>query len=324
MHLDLLLNNILSIPILFFFLGFIAVQLKSDLEIPQPTSRFLSIYLLMCIGLKGGHELAHGNWNDDTIQCLSIALLMSAVVPLYVYPLIRRKFNSYNAAAIAATYGSISVVTFISAVAFLQEMGISYGGYMVAAMAMMESPALIVSLILLQRALPKDHKAPRQRLISLLGESMTNSSVFMILGGLLIGCITPEQSFQELKPFTDGLFKGFLSVFLLDMGLVASRRIKALTRAGTFLISMAIFVPIVNALISIGLAFLLGVSAGNALLLAVLCSSASYIAVPAALRMTIPQANPGLFVPMALTVTFPFNVTLGIPLYYYIITLIWK
>ncbi len=324
MHIDLLLNNILSIPILFFFLGMIAVQIKSDLEIPQPTSRFLSIYLLMCIGLKGGHELAHGEWNQDMFQSMFTAIAISALVPLYVYPIIRNKFNSYNAAAIAATYGSISVVTFISAVSFLQEMHVSYGGYMVAAMALMESPALIVSLILLQRALPKDDKSPKHSFISLFGESITNSSVLMILGGLVIGFITPEQSFQDLKPFTEGLFKGFLSVFLLDMGLVASRRIRALIRAGTFLISMAILIPLINASISILLSYILGVSVGNALLLAVLCASASYIAVPAAVRITIPQANPGLFVPMALTVTFPFNVTIGIPFYYYIITLIWK
>lgn len=323
MHLDLLLNNILSIPILFFFLGFIAVQIKSDLEVPQPTSRFLSIYLLMSIGLKGGHELAHGQWNSEVIKCLLVALAMSATIPLYVYPIIRRRFNSYNAAAIAATYGSISVVTFISAVAFLNELDVSFGGYMVAAMTLMESPALIISLILLRKAVP-DEPNKKNNLFHLFTESLTNSSVLIIIGGLIIGYITPEQSFQEVKPFTEGIFKGFLSVFLLDMGIVASKRIKALTRAGSFLISMALLFPIINALIAITLSYVLQISSGNALLLAVLCSSASYIAVPAAVRITIPQANPGLFVPMALTVTFPFNVTLGIPLYYFIITQLWN
>lgn len=323
MHFDLLLNNILSIPILFFFLGFIAVQIKSDLEVPQQTSRFLSIYLLMSIGLKGGHELAHGEWNTEVIKSLLIALTMSAAIPLYVYPLIRKRFNSYNAAAIAATYGSISVVTFISAVAFLNELQVSFGGYMVAAMTLMESPALIISLIMLRKAVP-DAQNKKDNLFHLFTESLTNSSVLIIIGGLIIGFITPEQSFQDVKPFTEGIFKGFLSVFLLDMGIVASKRIKALTRAGSFLIIMSLLFPLINALSCIALSYILHISAGNALLLAVLCSSASYIAVPAAVRITIPQANPGLFVPMALTVTFPFNVTVGIPLYYYFITQLWN
>jgi hypothetical protein len=323
MHFDLLLNNILSIPILFFFLGFAAVQLKSDLEVPQPTSRFLSIYLLMSIGLKGGHELAHGEWSSEVIKVLLAAVLLASLIPLYVYPIIRRRFNSYNAAAIAATYGSISVVTFISAISFLNELNVPFGGYMVAAMTLMESPALIISLILLRNAMP-DALNKKNSLLHLFSESVTNSSVLIIIGGLIIGYVSPEQSFQDVKPFTEGLFKGFLSVFLLDMGIVASKRIKALTRAGSFLITMAMLFPIINATLSIFSAYLLGISEGNALLLAVLCASASYIAVPAAVRIAVPQANPGLFVPMALTVTFPFNVTIGIPLYYYLITLIWK
>jgi hypothetical protein len=323
MNIDVLINNLLSAPVLFFFLGLIAVLAKSDLEIPQPVSRFFSIYLLFTIGIKGGVELAHNQWNSEVLLSLLLSLFMSAIVPIYAYYFLRKKYNSYNSAAIAATYGSISVVTFISAIAFLKDINLDYGGHMVAAMTLMESPALIVSLFILKNTVKNNSSNTKVSWIKLLHESLVNSSVFLILGSLLVGIVASKKSYDELTPFTEGLFKGFLSLFLLDMGIVAAKRINSLAKGGAFLISFAIILPLVNSSLAILLAYILGISQGNAFLLAVLSASASYIAVPAAVRLTIPEANPGLFVPMALAITFPFNITLGIPLYYFITQSLW-
>lgn len=323
MNIDVLINNLLSAPVLSFFLGLIAVLAKSDLEIPQPVSRFFSIYLLFTIGIKGGAELAHSQWNTEVLLSLLLAVFMSAGVPVYAYFFLRRKYNSYNSAAIAATYGSISVVTFISAVAFLKEVNLDFGGHMVAAMTLMESPALIVSLFILKNTIKSDSSESKVSWAKLLHESLVNSSVFLILGSLIVGLVASEKSYHELAPFTEGLFKGFLALFLLDMGIVAAKRISALAKGGVFLISFAIILPLVNASIAILLSYFLGISQGNAFLLAVLSASASYIAVPAAVRLTIPEANPGLFVPMALAITFPFNITIGLPLYYFITQALW-
>ncbi len=323
MDFNLIVSNILNPPVLFFFLGMLAVFVKSDLEIPSPLPKLFSLYLLFAIGFKGGVELIKSGLSREVILIILAAIFMACVVPVYTFFLLRIKLDLYNAAAIAATYGSISAVTFITAGSFLQQLDISYGGYMVAALALMESPAIIVGLILVKLAAPSEEGDRAFAWSEVLREAFLNSSVFLLVGSLVVGLLTGEHGWEVLSPFTQGLFYGVLTFFLLDMGLVAAKRIKDLKSTGFFLIGFAILIPVVNAGLGIGLAKLIGMSQGDALLFSVLCASASYIAVPAAMRMTVPEANPSLYVSAALAVTFPFNIIVGIPLYLYVINLFW-
>ncbi len=316
MNADLLASTILNPAVLFFFLGLLAALVRSDLEIPQPISRFLSLYLLLAIGFKGGVELTHSNAGAEVALTLGAAVAMSALVPVYTFFLLRKMVQVHDAAAIAATYGSISAVTFVTAVGFLQSLGISSSGYLVAAMALMESPAIIVGLVLYRYvAASADIEADDFQWGRVLREACFNGSVFLILGSLIIGLLSSERQAQDLAPFTQDLFKGVLTVFLLDMGLIAGRRLSALRDTGIKLVLFALLIPLVNAALGIAVARLLGLSAGDALLFTVLCASASYIAVPAAMRLSIPQANASLYVTLSLAVTFPFNVVVGLPLY---------
>lgn len=323
MDVSLIVSNILNPPILFFFLGMVAVFVKSDLEIPAPFPKLLSLYLLLSIGFKGGVELIKSGVTQEVVFTLLAAILMACAVPVYTFFILKLKLDTYDAAAIAATYGSISAVTFITAGAFLHELGIDYDGYMVAALALMESPAIIVGLILVN-FFTADQGEREFSWSEVLQEAFLNSSVFLLVGSLLIGVLTGEHGWQVLEPFTQRLFYGILTFFLLDMGLVAARRIKDLQKTGAFLISFAILIPIVNAVIGLLIARFIGMPQGNALLFAVLCASASYIAVPAAMRLTVPEANPSLYVSTALAVTFPFNIIVGIPLYLYGINTLWR
>ncbi|MBD1920009.1 sodium-dependent bicarbonate transport family permease [Microcoleus sp. FACHB-831] len=323
MDTSLIVSNILNPPILFFFLGMIAVLVKSDLEIPAPFPKLLSLYLLLSIGFKGGVELIKSGVTQQVVLTLVAAMLMACAVPIYTFFILKLKLDTYDAAAIAATYGSISAVTFITAGSFLNELGIDYDGYMVAALALMESPAIIVGLILVN--LFTANQGDREfSWPEVLQEAFLNSSVFLLVGSLIIGVLTGEHGWKVLEPFTQGLFYGILTFFLLDMGLVAARRIKDLQKTGVFLISFAILIPLINAGIGLLIAKLIGMPQGNALLFAVLCASASYIAVPAAMRLTVPEANPSLYVSTALAVTFPFNIIVGIPLYLYGINMLWR
>lgn len=321
MDFSVALDNFLSPPILFFFLGLLAVLVRSDLEIPQPITKFLSLYLMLAIGFRGGVELGHSAAGGQVLLMLATAVGMAALVPVYCFWILRRRLDVYNAAAIAATYGSISAVTFVTAAAFLDRAGIPYGGYMVAAMALMEAPAIVVAVILARTALARAGTAgdaagePGGGWSHLLRDAFFNSSVFLILGSLLVGMVTGERGGAALHPFTNELFSGILCFFLLDMGIVAARRLRDLRATGGFLLGFAIFVPLVNAGLGIVLADLLDLGTGDALLFTILCASASYIAVPAAMRLALPEANPGLSLPLALAVTFPLNITLGLPLY---------
>ncbi|BAB72943.1 sodium-dependent bicarbonate transport family permease [Anabaena sp. FACHB-709] len=322
MDVSLIMSNILNPPVLFFFLGMLAVFVKSDLEIPAPIPKALSLYLLFAIGFKGGVELIKSGVTQEVVFTLLAAMLMACFVPIYTFFILKLKLDTYDAAAIAATYGSISAVTFITASTFLSELGIAFDGYMVAALALMESPAIIVGLILVN-LFTVDEK--REFAWSeVLQEAFLNSSVFLLVGSLFIGFLTGEHGWQVLEPFTQGLFYGALTFFLLDMGLVAARRIKDLQKTGFFLILFAILIPILNAGIGLLIAKFIGMPAGDSLLFAVLSASASYIAVPAAMRLTVPEANPSLYVSTALAVTFPFNIIVGIPLYQYGINLFWR
>jgi hypothetical protein len=322
MDVSLVMSNFLSPPVLFFFLGMLAVFVKSDLEIPQPLPKLFSLYLLFAIGFKGGNELVKSGVSQEVLLTLLAAVMMACVVPLYTFFILKFKLDLYNAAAIAATYGSISAVTFITAGSFLTELGIDFSGYMVAALALMESPAIIVGLLLV-KVFAIDKQDGDFSWSEVLQEAFLNSSVFLLVGSLIIGAASGEKGWKVEEPFTQGIFYGVLTFFLLDMGLVAAGRIKDLGKTGPFLISFSILIPIVNAAIGILLAKAIGMPQGNALLFSVLCASASYIAVPAAMRMTLPEANPSLYVTAALALTFPFNIIVGIPLYLYGINLLW-
>jgi uncharacterized protein len=324
MNLSLILSNILNPPVLFFFLGMLAVFVKSDLDIPAPIPKLFSLYLLFAIGFKGGVELVKSGISQEVILTLLAAIVMASIVPIYTFFILKAKLDPYNAAAIAATYGSISAVTFITAGSFLQQLSIHYDGYMVAALALMESPAIIVGLILVNFFTADPNKKREFSWPEVLQEAFLNSSVFLLVGSLVIGALTGERGWNLLKPFSQDMFYGVLSFFLLDMGLVAARRIKDLQKTGVFLISFAILIPIFNAAIGLFIAWLIHMPEGDALLFCVLCASASYIAVPAAMRLTVPEANPSLYVSTALAVTFPFNIIIGIPLYEYGINLLWR
>ncbi len=323
MNASLILTNLLNPPVLFFFIGMTAVFLKSDLEIPQPIPKLFSLYLLFAIGFKGGHELHESGFTPEITITLVLAVLLAAIVPIYSFFILRWKLDAFNAAAIAAAYGSISAVTFVTATSFLERVEVAYGGHMVAALALMESPAIIVGLVLVRvfsgYDQNKENKAEGFSWSEVFREACLNGSVFLLVGSLLVGLVTSDQGWDSLKPFTGGMFYGVLTFFLLDMGLVAARRFGDLLKSGSFLIGFSIFMPLFNALIGIGIAALIDMSPGDALLFAVLCASASYIAVPAAMRLTVPEANPSLYISMALALTFPFNIILGIPIYFQLI-----
>ncbi len=328
MDLQLILGNLLTPPVLFFFLGMAATLLRSDLEIPQAVTRGLSLYLLFAIGMHGGAELAAAGFNAQALTPLAAGVAASALVPVLAFAVLRRRFGPADAAGIAATYGSISAVTFITACSFLDDRGVPWSGTMVAAMALMESPAILVAVLLARRAGvggPENGDTDEsQGMGSLLREAFLNGPVFLLIGSLLIGAASGEKGWASVKPFVHDPFKGVLCLFLLDMGLIAARRIDALRKSGPILVSYAVVAPLVHAALAIAAAKAMGLTSGDALLFTVLCASASYIAVPAAIRLTVPQANPSLFLPMSLAMTFPFNVAVGIPLYMTAIDALWS
>lgn len=313
--------NLLSPPILLFMLGLAAALLRSDLEFPPAMAKALSLFLLFAIGFKGGVALNASGFGNGVAPTLLAAIAASAVVPIWTFFALRSRLGVTDAAAVAATYGSVSAVTFITAASFLGEKGVSYSGYMVAAMALMESPAIILGVFFARRFGAAEGSAPRTVDWGHLGrDAFLNGSVFLLLGSLLVGMVSGPAHSATLKPFIDTLFPGALALFLLDLGIVAGKRLGDLRRAGIFGICFGFFAPLVNAALGLGLAALLGLSHGNALLFVVLCASASYIAVPAALRIALPEANPSVYVALSLAVTFPFNIIVGIPLYDWVVT----
>lgn len=324
MDLGLAFSNFLSPPILFFFLGMLATLFKSDLEIPKPIPKILSLYLLMAIGFKGGIELNKAGINEQLVYTVLLGITMAALIPLYSFFILRSKLKVADAAAISAAYGSVSAVTFIAATNFLQTLNINYSGYLVAVMALMESPAIIMG-VLLYRLFDKA-SGNKQNLSwsHLMNDAFLNSSVFLLLGSLLIGLVSGEAGKTQLAPLTHDLFRGLLALFLLDMGIVAARRLRDLKQAGIFLIAFAVLLPCLNGAIGLFLAHVINLTAGDALLFVMLCASASYIAVPAAVRLAIPEANPSLYLPMALAVTFPFNIVVGMPIYMQLIHYWWS
>lgn len=317
MDYHILISNLTNPTLLFFALGIIASIVKSDLEIPASTSKFISLYLLFAIGFKGGQELAHSGFNNEIIYSLLFGLVLASLIPLYSFFILKRKLSVSDAGAVAAAYGSVSAVTFVAAASFLEAQKINFGGHMVAVMAFMESPAIIVGVILMNR-FDKERKQ-NVSMKSVVLHSFTNASVLMILGSLVIGIIADTKQAEGIKPFTTDIFKGFLAIFLLEMGMVTAKRFSAFTKYGLYVFLFAIIVPAINGCITAYASQYITADIGNRFIFSVLAASASYIAVPAAMRLAAPKADPGLYIPMALGVTFPFNITVGMPFYLMII-----
>lgn len=318
MDLNLLIENLTNPALLFFILGVFAVMVKSDLEIPPGSSKFISLYLLFSIGFKGGQELAHSEFSMQIIWAVIAGIGLSMLIPLYTFFILKRKLNVYDAGAIAAAYGSVSAVTFVTAISFLEIQNITFSGHMVAVMALMEAPAIIVGVILIQMYIGQKETSSGG-LKHIIAHSVTNSSVLLILGSLLIGYLANDQAAQGIKPFTNDLFKGFLAIFLLDMGIVSGRKLKDFFKSGWFVTLFAVVIPFINGAVVAAISGWIINDIGDRFILAVLAASASYIAVPAAMKIAVPKANPGLFIPMSLAITFPFNITFGMPIYMSII-----
>jgi hypothetical protein len=314
------MGNLLDPSILFFVFGAFAGLVRSNLEIPPQVSRFLSLYLLMALGLKGGFALAKSGLTATVAAGLGSAVLLAIVVPLVGYWLLRRILPPFDAVALAATYGSVSAVTFITATQHLENTGVAFGGHMAAAMALMESPAIILAVVmaslLRRRAAGTEAAAtPALRLGKVLHESFTDGAQLLLLGAMVVGLVTGEAGKAVMQPFSVDLFKGMLAFFLLDMGLLAARNFKEVLGKSRWVLAYAVIGPLVHASLALGLALLLRLPAGDGALLMTLAASASYIAVPAVLRFAIPEANPSLYFGMSLGLTFPLNIVLGIPFY---------
>jgi hypothetical protein len=284
------------------------------LEIPPSSSKFISLYLLFAIGFKGGQELALTPFTSEIFYSIVFGITISALIPLYTFFILKRKMSMSNAGAVAATYGSVSAVTFVSAVSFLETHQLDFGGHMVAIMALMESPAIIIGVILMMRY--DDELRASGNLKETVKHSFTNGSVLLILGSLIIGLIADTKQAEGIKPFTTDIFKGFLAIFLLEMGMVTAKRFGAFRQYGWFLSAFSIIIPAINGCVVAWASGLVTDDVGNRFMFAILAASASYIAVPAAMRIAAPKADPGLYIPMALGLTFPFNITVGMPLYF--------
>lgn len=317
MNLNLLIDNLSNPALLFFILGVIAVRLKSDLEIPTNSSKFISLYLLFSIGFKGGQELAHSHFSIEIIWSVLFGVFIASAIPFYTFFLLKRKLSIEDSGAIAAAYGSVSAVTFVTAISFLEMQNLQSNGYMVAVMALMEAPAIIIGVMLIEL-----HRSNTEKVVDLkkvVQHSFTNGSVLLILGSLIIGLLASDKQALGIKPFTTDIFKGFLAIFLLDMGIVSGRKLADFLKNGWFTVLFAIFIPFLNGCLAAILSGFITLEVGNRFIFAVLAASASYIAVPAAMKIAVPNANVGLFLPMALAITFPFNITLGMPIYLSII-----
>ncbi len=354
------MQSLLDPAILFFALGVFAGLVRSNLEMPAAISKFLSIYLLVALGLKGGFALSASGLTSSVASSLGLAMLLAIVVPLIGYVLLRRVLSGFNAAAVAATYGSVSAVTFVAATQYLESHNVPYGGYMAAAMALMESPAIILAVMLanaqrqrLAAAAHAPHTAPSlhaQPMLAMaapgaagvstaasrtghggsglsmgkiLHESFTDGTQLLLLGAMVIGMLTGDTDKAAMQPFSGDLFKGMLCLFLLDMGLATARNLPAVRQQSPWLLAYAVLGPLVHASLALGLAWAAKVPAGDAVLLMVLGASASYIAVPAVVRYAIPEAHPSLYVSLSLGLTFPLNIVLGIPLYTQVVQGIW-
>ncbi|WP_420004858.1 sodium-dependent bicarbonate transport family permease [Arenibacterium sp. LLYu02] len=311
--LDTLLGNLMVPTILFFALGLLAAFVRSDLAIPEGAAKFMSLYLLLAIGFKGGHSLAASGVSPQLFWTIGAGVLLSFALPFLAFVLLRgmTRLDPMNAAAVAGHYGSISIVTFVAASSLLDLLGLSADGYMVAVAATMEVPAILSALWIVHRfsGASEGRSVPARELLS-------NGSIVLLAGAFAIGALTQDKGMQMIAPFVVTPFTGILCLFLLDMGLSAGRSLmqnRHLLSLGLF--AFGVVMPVISALLALGLATLIGLQVGSAFLLMVLAASASYIAVPAAMRIALPQAQPGVYLSLSLGVTFPFNITVGLPFY---------
>lgn len=353
------LKNLTDPAILFFVVGVVIGTIRSNLEIPAQVAKFLSLYLLMALGFKGGQALNDAGLGGDGLKVVGAALLLAFMMPAILFPVLRRKVNQFDAAAIAATYGSVSAVTFVTASQFLASRGDEAGGYLTVALVVMESPAIIMAVLLatwvrsresLEKTrsrdlvmsgtadtttlvsgelldgdrsndlvTAKDRSTPEPAPLSIkevLHEAFTDGAHLLLIGSMVVGAVSGSSGAELMAPFVSDLFKGLLAFFLLEMGLLVARQLREVRDVGPFLIGFGVVTPFVGATLALGLSVLLGLSVGDAALLATLAASGSYIVVPAVVRYAIPEARPSRYFTMALAVTFPFNIIIGIPLYY--------
>jgi hypothetical protein len=329
------MQNLLDPAILFFVFGVIAGWLRSDLEIPAATAKFLSLYLLMALGLKGGFALAASGLNPSVMLSLFAAMLMAFIVPALGYLFLRNRVARFDAAAVAASYGSVSAVTFVTAMQYLESQQMSPGGHMAVAMVLMESPAILMAVFLANMirqaqagvSVVAGHGDAAAAMAQggasmstpsmgkVIHESFTSGAHLLLLASLLIGYLSGEAGKVMMQTFSTDLFKGMLAFFLLDMGLMVARSMRDVKGKSPILIAYAALAPVVHAGIALLISALLGLPVGDAALIMVLSASASYIVVPAVLRYAIPEANPSLYLGLSLGVTFPINILFGIPVY---------
>lgn len=376
------LANLVDPAIVFFILGIVVALVRSNLEIPPALVKFFSLYLLMAIGFKGGRELAATGLDEELVRALLAAVILAVAVPAVSFLVLRRRVPLFDAAAIAATYGSVSAVTFIAASSFLTRQGTEFSGAMTVALVVMESPAIIMAVFLaawvranhpgqagsgspvvlrptgapasngggpasipatpapaggatvpvLGAAATTATEAEEEEqetaaaplgLRAVLHEAFTDGAHLLLIGSMVVGALSTDEGAAAMAPFTEGLFKGILAFFLLEMGLLVARELRRMRSIGGFLIAYGLVMPLVAATLAVGLAYALGMGAGNAVLLTVLAASASYIVVPAVVRYAIPEALPSRYFGLALGVTFPFNIVVGIPLYHAVVTALW-
>jgi uncharacterized protein len=306
------LETLLSPVILFFLLGAVAAAARSDLSVPEPMAKGLSLYLMAAIGLKGGVQVAEAGFSAEMGLVSLAGIVLSFFVPFLAFWLLRTiaGLGRLDAGAVAAHYGSVSLVTFVTASDALTRAGMAPAGYLVAVLALMETPAIISGLLLARER----GGARRASDGNLWHEVLLNGSVVLLLGAFAIGLAIGKARFAAIEPVFIGGFTGVLCLFMLDMGLIAMRRLRA-SRALTWrLVAIALALPVINGAIGLGLAALMGLDPGTGAAFALLAASASYIAVPAAIRMALPDADPGIYLSMSLAVTFPFNILVGIPL----------
>lgn len=307
-----MLAPLLDPAVLFFVLGLLAGLIRAELEVPQPVVRFLTLYLLMAVGLKGGFTLAQVGLSREGATALGAAVLMAVVVPLVAYVAFRWATSILQAGALAACYGSVSVVTFVAATEHLQAQGVDYSGTMSVALVLMELPAIVVGIALARRG---STSAASLSWRGLLMDSARDGAPILLMGSLAIGWITGDRGASLMEPFSSALFKGMLALFLLQMGIEVAQRSADLRRSPPGLLVLALLIPLLGATLALGLGWSLDLAAGDLALLATLAASASYIVAPAVLRHALPDASPALYLGLPLGLTFPFNLIIGIGVY---------
>jgi hypothetical protein len=355
------LKNLTDPAVLFFFLGVFVGLVRSNLEIPKQVAKFLSLYLLMALGFKGGQALSSAGLSGDALKVIGAALCLAVVIPAVAFLVLRRRIDPFDAAAIAATYGSVSAVTFITAQQFVASRGDEAGGYLTVALVLMESPAIVMAVLLATWVRSKQPSATTSSRMNatvgpdgahidqlevipesdrpsgsaveagatghgegptpireVLREAFTDGAQLLLIGSMVIGAISGKAGGEAMYPFVNGIFKGLLAFFLLEMGLLVAKQLREVRDVSPFLIGFGLIVPLVNAAVALAIGWGLDLSVGDMTLLAVLAGSGSYIVVPAVVRYAIPEASPSRYLTLALAVTFPLNMVIGIPLYYWI------